>query len=120
MRTLPASFVTALIPKAVTPKWWRTDFHVAGQSSLTGGMSLTSAICQLLIAAPLGVLGRGLSAHLLFVVNEPGAPQTPDTRRDRPRLLAGVRRRDGRDRRPADDPARPPLQPRRRAMGLPR
>ena len=28
------------------PKWWRTDFHVAGQSGFTGGISFTSATCQ--------------------------------------------------------------------------
>ena len=39
IRTSPASLVTALTPKPVMPKWWRTDFQVAGQSSLTGGIS---------------------------------------------------------------------------------
>src|SRR5690349_12521096 len=61
MRMLPASFVTALTPKPSMPKWCRTDFHVCGQSSLTGGISLTSATFQLsadMVLLP-GERGRG-------------------------------------------------------------
>ena len=46
MSTFPASFVTAFTPNALIPKWWRTDFQVAGQSGFTGGISLTSATFQ--------------------------------------------------------------------------
>src|SRR5262249_37668566 len=109
------------MPKPVTPKWCRTDFHVAGQSSLTGGISFTSAICQLLIVAPsCWESSRRLSAHLVFAVNDTRAAAAPDARGDRARLVARLRRRERRRRGAADDPARPPLQPRRRAVGVPR
>ena len=58
MSTFPASFVTAFTPNALIPKWWRTDFQVAGQSGFTGGISLTSATfqpvpsCMVLILSP--------------------------------------------------------------------
>src|SRR5207237_857249 len=40
------SLLTALMPKAVIPKWCRTDFHVAGQSGFTGGISCTDSTFQ--------------------------------------------------------------------------
>jgi hypothetical protein len=52
------------MPKAVSPKWWRTDFHVAGQSGLTGGISWKEALFQpapasvLVIAVSLRPAGR--------------------------------------------------------------
>jgi hypothetical protein len=56
--TLPSSLVTALMPNAATPKWWRIDFQVSGQSGLTGGTSSTWAtpqpvpLCMVLISLP--------------------------------------------------------------------
>ena len=64
MSTFPASFVTAFIPNALIPKWWRIDFQVGGQSGFTGGISLTSATfqpvpsCVVLIRSPPSVVTR--------------------------------------------------------------
>src|SRR4029079_15202328 len=122
MRTLSASLVTAFTPKPVMPKWWRTDFQVCGQSSFTGGISLTSATSQVLIEAPLVRRVARIVGTPSLPVNDGPAPQAAaaDALGDRARLVARVGRRDRVRRGAAADPGRPPFQPRRRAVGLPR